>query len=334
MTLDRLQEIPAELLSIGPREIRRVLPHPTLIRVAGRRNPPLFLSVLLHGNETAGFFVLQALARTYAHSPPPRSLLIFVGNVDAVAAGVRRFDHQKDFNRVWAAGEGPEFELAAAVLSAARDAAPMASIDIHNNTGVNPFYACVNSLDSHHLNLAALFSRIAVLYRNPSTTQSMAFSRFCPAVTIECGRIGNPDGQARAFEFVNDVLHLEHIPDRAPPPRDLKLFETVGRVLIEPDCSFSFGDDEVDVSLRRDLETRNFAEMAVDEVWAESAAPKMPIRVVDEAGRDITDRYFRRLGRSIRLRQSVTPAMITLDRLVIRQDCLGYLMTPLSLTPA
>ena len=70
MRPDKLGHLPKELLTIGPREIQRVSPRPTLISVPGKRSPPLFLSLLLHGNETTSFFVLQALARRYAAAAP------------------------------------------------------------------------------------------------------------------------------------------------------------------------------------------------------------------------------------------------------------------------
>ena len=328
-----MNHLPSELLQIGPRDIKRVFANPTLIRITGRREPPLFVSVLLHGNETVGFFVLQDLARLCALGAPPRSLLIFVGNVDATAAGVRRADHQPDFNRIWAGGDGPAFALARSVIDEVAAARPFASIDVHNNTGINPFYGCVNSLDAHHLNLAALFSRIAVYHRNPPTTQSMALSRFCASVTIECGRIDNAAGIARACEFVHDVMHLDHIPDRAPPHRDLTLFHTLGRVIVDPERSFSFTADDVDLKLRHGLETCNFSQMAANEVWGHCRGAGMPLRVIDDDGRDTTERFFQRVGASLSLRQPVIPAMITLDERVIRQDCLGYLMTAMALAP-
>ena len=331
MQLNRLPHLPIELTSITPKEIKRVFPTPTLITIDGRHPEPLFLSILLHGNETTGFYVLQDLARRFAGMPPPRSLMIFVGNVEATAAGLRRLDYQEDFNRIWAGGHGTPFDLARAVIDAAREAHPLASIDIHNNTGTNPFYGCINTLQSTNLQLAALFSRIAVYYRNPPTTQSMAFSQFCPAVTVECGRVGNAAGTERAIEFVNAVLHLDRLPDRMPHPSDLLLFETVGRVIVDENCSFSFEDDGADLILRSDLEQKNFCGMAIGEEWGRSRYAQLPLTVLDEGGIDLTASFFIRHDDSIRLRTPVTPAMITRDRTIIRQDCLGYLMAPLTL---
>ena len=51
-----------------------------------------------------------------------------------------------------------------------------ASIDIHNNTGLNPHYGCVNRLDPPFLHLATLFSRIVVYFKRPLGVQSAAFA--------------------------------------------------------------------------------------------------------------------------------------------------------------
>ncbi|TJY62959.1 peptidase M14 [Sinimarinibacterium sp. CAU 1509] len=329
MRLDRLNHLPAQLLDIAPREIRRVFPHPTLITVEGRHREPLFLATVLHGNETTSFYVLQDLARRYAHTPPPRSLMIFVGNVDAAEAGVRRLPGQHDFNRIWAGGDGPLFELAQTVLQTARDARPFASIDIHNNTGTNPHYGCVNSMRPAALHLAALFSRIGVYYRNPLTTQSLAFTAFCPAVTIECGRPDDAAGVTQAINLVDAVLHMDHLPERMPAPSDLTLYETVGRVVVDEGRSFSFGDNGTDLALSTELGRMNFSEMPAGAIWGHSLCSRSPLRVYDENDVDLTDQFFSRHDATIQLTRAATPAMITPDLEVIRQDCLCYLMQPL-----
>lgn len=134
MRLDRLDHLPEALLDIGPRDMRRVFPNPTLIRLGGRRAEPLFLSTLLHGDETTSFFVLQNIIRRLNAHGLPRALMIFVGNVDAAEAGVRRLPGEADYNRVWAGGDAPQARLAQEVLGEARRAQPFASIDIHNTS--------------------------------------------------------------------------------------------------------------------------------------------------------------------------------------------------------
>ena len=336
MRLDRLTELPPVLSRIGPREIRKAFAAPSLVSIEGERPETVFVSTLLHGNETTSFFVLQHLQQRFAHTRPPRSLLIFVGNVEAAAEGVRRLDGQPDFNRIWDHGTDGAHALAAEVVGEARKRALFASIDVHNNTGRNPVYGCVNALRPADLHLARLFAPRGVFYLNPPTTQSIAFSRLCPAVTVECGRSGDAEGLAAAIALIEAVLALPAFPADPPPAGALTLFETVGRVVVDPAARFGFGEEEtaVDLSLRADLEDKNFVRMAAGEVFAERAGGLQPLQVLDEHGRDLTAEFLARKAGALRLTTDVWPAMVTADRTIIRQDCLCYLMQPIDVTGA
>jgi succinylglutamate desuccinylase len=327
--LDRLDQFPAGLADIGPREIATLVPNPALITIPGDREDPLFVSTVLHGNETTSFYVLRELARKYRASPPPRSLMIFVGNVRAMAADIRYLPGQPDFNRIWTDGDSPFHRLVHEVADAARERDAFASIDIHNNTGTNPHYGCVNALRPADLHLAAAFAPVGVFYKNPSTTQSIAFSQFCPAVTIECGQSGDQAGIAKALGLVEHVATLDHFPDHAPPKEAVRLYQTIGSVMVDPAASISFDDTEADLALRPDLEAMNFSDLEAGTYWATAREPARALRVVGEHGDDLTDRFFVADGARISLKRAATPAMITSDESVIRQDCLGYLMTPL-----
>ncbi|MEL7445101.1 MAG: M14 family metallopeptidase [Pseudomonadota bacterium] len=328
MKLDRLDHLPEAIAAVTPDQIRRVFPNPALISIAGDKPEPVFVSTLLHGNETTSFTVLQHLQRTYGSHPPPRSLMIFVGNVAAAQQGARFLESQPDFNRIWAHGSGPYHDLAREVVSIARGADVFASIDIHNNTGANPLYGCVNALRPADLQLAAMFAPIGVFYLNPSTTQSVAFAQLCPAVTVECGQSGDPDGVAAAIRLVDAVLRLDAFAGHPPEPGALDLYQTVGRVVVDPDCSFAFGRPDVDLSLRPDLEAMNFKTMQAGTTWGETHCTSLPLRVLDEHGGDLTPEFFGFDRGVIYLGAGIVPAMITSDLQVIRQDCLCYLMTP------
>ena len=71
---------------------------------------------------------------------------------------------------------------------------PIASIDIHNTSGPNPHYACISTMERGHLELARRFAQMVIYLQVPSGLHSMAFSQFCPAVTVECGLSGSVDG--------------------------------------------------------------------------------------------------------------------------------------------
>lgn len=330
LPFDRYDCLPATLADIGPRDVRRVFPRPALVEIAGVQERPLFVSTLLHGNETTSYFVLQALAERYAAAPPPRSLIIFIGNVEAAEAGLRHLPGAPDFNRVWAGpGSGKRHaahDLVAAVTAEARAANPFASIDIHNNSGRNPYYGCVNALRPADRHLAALFSDICVYYRNPPTTQSIAFEPFCPAITIECGQSGDADGIERAIALVERAMRLEDFPDAPPDGGAQRLYETVGAIVIDPAASISFGEPGGDIVLRADIETLNFADLAPGEIWAPSIRDAHALCVVDEHGDAITERFLEPRNGGLAITGPITPAMLTRDPAIIRSDCLGYFM--------
>lgn len=326
---DIFEHLPEGLLEAEAGNLYRLLPRPTLIHLPGRRQPALFVSILLHGNEDAGLKAIQAVLRKYRGHELPRALSIFIGNVSAARAGLRRLDNQPDFNRIWPGtehGTGEETAMARAVAEEMRRRGTFASIDIHNNTGLNPHYGCINRLEPAFLHLAALFSRIAVYFLRPRGVQSLAFSEFCPALTIECGKAGDPEGEAHAARLVEDCLHLSAFPGHAVAAHDLDLFHTVGTVKIAEHASFAFGESDADLCLDPALDHMNFRELAPGTPLGRTTSHRLPLQVTDESGAEVSARYFEIRHGQLVTRREVMPSMLTLDERVIRQDCLCYLM--------
>ncbi len=175
-----LDTLPERFLDTPACELHRLLSGPTLIHLPGRRQTPLFISVLLHGNEDSGVVALQSVLRAYGKRLLPRALSILIGNVAAAREGLRRLDHQPDYNRVWpgsnAHTETPEHAAMSEVYCLMQVRGVFASIDIHNNTGLNPHYCVISRLDQAALHLALLFSRTVVWFRGLAGTQTTAFS--------------------------------------------------------------------------------------------------------------------------------------------------------------
>src|SRR5262249_32103782 len=152
-----------------------ILSGPTLLHLNGRRTEPLFVSILLHGNEDVGLRAVQQLLTSAGAQMLPRALSIFIGNVQAARAGGRRLADQPDYNRVCpgAAHAGPpEHALMRDVVAQMQARNVFASVDLHNNTGLNPHYACVARLDSPFVHVASLFSRTIVYFQRPRGVQS------------------------------------------------------------------------------------------------------------------------------------------------------------------
>lgn len=329
--IHRLDYIPDGLLACNAQQLIEVVSDSTLIELDGDNPEPLFLSVLLHGNEPTGLAVAQQILRKYTGDTLPRSLLLFIGNVKAAAEGKRRLDGQPDYNRIWLEGRianesDIHLEIAALLHELARR--PLfASIDIHNNTGINPHYACINRLDERFLNLARGFSRKVIYFVRPSGVQSKALSHLCPAVTLECGKVGDEYGIQRATAFVDETLNARDIPADPVADEDIDLFHTTAVVKIPESVSMSFDEQAADIRFIQGIESLNFEEIPAGTTLARIAnGISSPLQVMNEDGDLITDEIFTIEENRLVNTRILMPSMLTLDEKVIRQDCLCYVM--------
>jgi len=329
MPLRVLHALPPGLLACEASELHACLGGPTLIHLPGARSPALFVSVLLHGNETSGWDGLRRYLA--AHSTLPRALTLFIGNTQAAARGVRALPGEADFNRIWRDGTGAGGAVAAAVKAAIADLPFFASVDLHNNTGHNPYYAVVTDLEPANLGLAFLFSDKAVLVEEPDTVLTRVFSGRCPAVTLEVGPVGDPRCTDRVEAFIDRCLDLQSVPGAPAGSEEQRLFRTRVRVHVRDDVDFTFEGDAASgdppLVLTGGVEAVNFHELGAGTVFGTSElAASRVLSVLDTDHRDVTDAYFQHDGRYLLLRQNVVPAMYTTDPFVIRQDCLCYFM--------
>lgn len=324
-----MNELPAGLLEKASDEIYEILPSPALIHLQGENPEPLFVSVLQHGNEDTGWLAMQQLLRKYQNRKLPRSLSMFISNVEAAQYRVRRLEHQIDYNRIWPGCDSTgtdEHRLMRQVWEIMREKGVFASIDIHNNTGRNPHYACINKLDHRFMSLAHLFSETVVYFIKPSGVQSMAFAQFCPSVTIECGKPGEGDGVQHAMNYVEKVMLLDDIPlDR--DPEDISLFHTVAVVKIPDHLSIGFDDMSKDICLDDSIDQLNFIEQpAGTQIASIQTDEHSVIEAWAENGQELAAEYFTIEDGKLLTRRTLMPSMLTKDLKVIRQDCFCYLM--------
>ncbi|HIB83520.1 MAG TPA: peptidase M14 [Chromatiales bacterium] len=326
--------LPEGLLDAQAVELQALLGAPTLIHLPGERPEPLFVSVLMHGNEVTGLGAVQRVLKSYqvggGRRKLPRALSLFVGNVSAAHEGVRRHDDQPDYNRIWPGTpepDSPEQKMMRDIVELMRDRRVFASIDIHNTTGINPHYACLSVLDNQFFHLARLFGRTVVYFLQPKGVQSQAFSTLCPAVTLECGLPGQEHGVDHAATYINDCLHLQELPNHPLPKGDLDLFHTVAQVKIKPDVEFVIGEGISPLCLLPDIDHLNFHELPVGtSIGQVTDDASLPLVVISESGQDLSSEYFYVEDGQLRLRRPVMPSMLTLNAQIIRQDCLCYLM--------
>jgi len=330
MMLNEIENLPAGLLAAPVESLAELLSGPTLIHLPGRRPEPLFVTVLAHGNESTGFYAIQSLLQQYRNRELPRALSIFIGNVTAAGEGLRFLDGQADYNRVWPGTEqldAPETQMMQQVVDSLRARQAFASVDIHNNTGINPHYGCINRVDNQFLHLASLFSRTVVYFIRPLGVQSMAMSGVCPAVTIECGKPSHEYGMAHARDYVDACLHLSELPQHPVASHDVDLFHTVAVVKIPAELSFGFAGETVDLRLNANIDHLNFRELpAGTELGRVRPGVAVGLEVTDDNNQSVYDRYFSIEGPALVTARPLMPSMLTLDERIIRQDCLGYLM--------
>lgn len=327
-------ELPPGLLDCPATELHDLLGGPTLLRLPGARQPALFVSVLLHGNETSGWDGLRACLSSQPRLA--RDLTVFIGNTAAAAEGMRALPSQPDFNRIWRNATGAGAAIAAAVESAIADQQFFAGVDLHNNTGHNPYYAVVTDFEPRNLGLAYLFSDKAVYIREPDTVLTRIFEGRCPAVALEVGPVGDPRCVDRVQDYLERCLSLEAVPEAEPDA--FSLFRSLVRVHVRDGVTFRFEGDEEHVReparlvLTGGVEAVNFHELKQGTVFgASDAEPHRVLQVLDVEHRDVTARYFEQAGRDILLKENVVPAMYTTDPFVVRQDCLCYFMERMAL---
>jgi hypothetical protein len=328
--LGRFDRFPDALLDVPASDLWRHLQGPSLFHISGRQAPPLFVTVLLHGNEDTGWRAVQELLRQHRRTPLARPLLLLVGNIEAAKANVRTLLQQDDYNRIWPGTphpDAPAARMMREVVEIVRRQAPFASIDIHNNTGHNPHYACVSRLGETHFHLARLFGRTVVYFTKPIGTQAAALAEICPAVTVECGQAGAAAGVSHAVEFIGAALAMRRFPDHPVPEEDLDLMRTFAIIKVPPDASFSFDGSESDFRFRADLDTLNFSELEPGTPFGfVGGSGAMRLDVVPGSEFTTAEPCFEYVGGEIRLSQRAIPAMLTLDPRAVRLDSLGYLM--------
>jgi succinylglutamate desuccinylase len=332
-----MNRLPQGFLDCPADRLVDILPGPTLFDLPGRDPRPLFVSTLLHGNEYSGLEAMQAVLRRHAARGLNRSLLLFIGNVRAAAANVRTLPDELDYNRVWPGTlhpDDPQAALARFVYDYAARRDLFASIDIHNNTGFNPHYACVRRLAPQFIALAQLFSRTVVHFQRPVGTQAAAFADLCPAITIECGKAGAGSATEHAIELVEAALSIAHLPDHAPAPHDVDLLRTFAIVRPPAGASFSFDGAPADFMFRSDIDHLNFSELEPGASFGVARAGMRLDMLPGDGDHAPPDDFFAYEGGEIRLARPAIPAMLTTDPNAVAQDCLCYLMHRIGLDGA
>jgi len=330
-----LPYLPEGLLDLPASELHTRIGDHTLIHLSGKIKRPVFVSILQHGDEHTGWDALRDYLQNHLRHGLTRSLIILFGNVQAAAVNRRMLPGQPDFNRRWPGKRIPDDATARrlrAITEKMQQANLFASVDIHNNSGRNPHYSGINRLEKPFLNLASLFSSRMIYFTSPDGIQSSAFSRFCPAITVESGISGTADGREQTHTFLELLMtqtNLNHVPGILEHPEIYRVFASVK---VRPDTPFCIAEqaqaEESGFVIRKDLDFLNFHQAEAGSVfgWAKAG---MPLLVEDQQGHDITEDWFTLQQGRVQLRRPAVPAMITQKPQAILDDSLCYLMQPI-----
>ena len=322
-SLKEYSSLPAGFLECEATELYKVLNGPALIHLAGVKREPLFICTLLHGNETTGLQSLQRVLKRF-EGTLPRSISMFIGNVEAARYGERHLSSQLDYNRIWSGGEGNEYAMTKKVLTIMAERDVFACIDIHNNTGRNPHYAIVATQEEAHLALARRFSHRVVYATYPDTSCSAAFSKLCPAVTIEAGVVGDASGVDHVSRYLIDCIQSD---DWQDGNAELDLYHTVAVVKVREMCSIGMLGEGKDIELLPDVDRLNFH--MLDEgtqigITRNAGGVCLSLEGVDRSSA-LSD-YLTTTDGELRTVKPIMPAMLTTDCEIIKMDCLCYLM--------
>lgn len=318
---------------------------PALVRIpaasTARAPRARLVSCLLHGNEPSGFLAMVDVLRRGERFP--FDLWVLVGNVRAATEdglyAHRHLDDQEDFNRVWGV-RSPTTDMrrcAAAILEHLRSADLEAAVDLHNNSGRNPYYSILTHPSPEGLLLASLCADTMLLWRLRMHTLMEALATVCPAVSVECGAPQMSDGDSFAAGVVHRFLTAADFAAStiADSSRPRQMVEILHRVTVRPEVKLSFGAavDGAEFVVVPGLDSYNFdvlpAQHTIGHVTPGAA---MPLLACDVTGRDITDQVFRITpDGALVVTQDVMPMMMTTTVQQARRDCLFYTARPADL---
>ena len=330
MLLDGVDD---QLLRLTPLEFARALEVPTLIRIPGQGvAAPRGVACLLHGDESTGLeAVLQVLRRRRRW---PFDLWIVVGNVRAATADAgfvhRYLADQEDFNRVWGNGgpDTPQREAAQAILGHLSGLGMAAMVDIHNNTGDNPFYAIVTTDKPGDYNLATLFTTTLLRWNLGVHTLMEGMPSQVPTIAVECGLPGLPESRAFAVDGLRRFLGTRRFRDDRVR-FDVDLYGDMVKVKVPDRVDFAFGGDlgDHDFVVADGADRLNFIRVPEGHVLGRVPAGR-PVPLVAEGprGHVVTDDHLvvTEDGLVVTLRATI-PVMMTRTVAAARKDVLFYM---------
>ena len=241
---------------------------------------------------------------------------------------MRHLEDQPDFNRIWDKEHSSQYPLTGSVLEYVRKQKIYTAVDIHNNTGENPLYACISKKDLDFIKLAQSFSENIVYFTRPHSVLSRALSLITPSVVIECGLPGYSQGITTGVQFIERLLTLE----QSWKKKEVQIpyiYSTYATLLIDSDSEISFESQLVlkkgQLCLSDQIDQLNLKEVPVGTILGKMYDSN-PFKLMDDKGQDVFNQFFSIINSNWIVKTSFIPSMFTKDTCVAKSDCLGYVM--------
>ena len=168
---------------INQRNVLDYIQGMSLIFHEGNFENTILISTMLHGNETSGLDILKKVPKKIENINDRRNILILLGNPKAFHENKGLLKVNLDHNRIWTTKESrPDNLTAQKVINHFIEHDFLCAVDIHNNTGKNPLFSCLNRLDKKTLGLAQMFGTDVLFFEDPETALSTFMGRFCPSM--------------------------------------------------------------------------------------------------------------------------------------------------------
>ncbi len=309
------------------------LKHPTVIEIAGEESQRWrVVSVLIHGNEPSGFFAAFEFIK---QNIKPRT------NMAIIISSVRAARHSPEFTHRYMPGEfdlNRRFgllnchdnvtELARQLTEYIRNKCPEHIVDLHNTSGSGPSFAVSISDHESVRKMASLFTRRMVVTQ--LIVGSLMEQNFnCPVVTIECGGAQDKESHKVAFEGLCAFAQVDNI--TLLDPGLIELFVHPVRVKAQQGISLDYNeaaDNDVDITLRRDIERFNFGitPARTPIAWLNRCMNDC-MEVINDQGENVTHQLFEMQDNQLLLKTDLRIFMATGRADIALSDCLFYAVT-------
>ena len=313
--------LPSRLLKVQAADLHKYIREPTIFDLRTQYKQPFFVSVLLHGNETSGWDAVRRFRRDY----PSASMLVFIGNVQAAAKGMRHLPQEQDFNRVW-----NQMPWAYYIDELVHKLDPWCAIDIHNNSSPNPHYCVITDFRRTTLALAKMFSNRLIYTNHTQDILARALSALCPAITVETGTVDDKESVERAYQLMLTLSKVDGVSlwVDSVAVDEFEAYETIGIVRVTKNTK-----DLNDYPLFNPiLEQCSFKTLKAGTRFVDHISPQWQISVENPATQqNLTDEFFDIQDSDIFLAKDVILSMFTSDPLLASQDCVCYFLKRRSL---